>query len=125
MTQTTDKDETSQLFRTVRALELFAASHDAYTQGDHDGCAALLRQAATECGDFTVVGIRGGMMIGEIPKPYDEGWNEYLQHQRDRLAEEQLSEAAQHAPDEDDGPHVEIDTTTTRAPEDELGDREW
>lgn len=102
MTQTTDTDGTSQLARTVRALELLGQSHTAYARGDHDACDALVRQARTEAGPDTVEGIRGGMLIGEIPKPYDEGWNEYLDHQRDRLAEEQQSEAAEYADDEDE-----------------------
>jgi hypothetical protein len=137
MTQTTDNDETSQLFRTVRALELLAESHDAHAHGDVERCQQLVDQAVTECGDFTVQGIRGGMLIGEIPMPYDERWHRYLDHQRDRLAAELNAATEPDEPDvdetpaydgnedEDEGPYVEIDTTTTRAPEDELGDREW
>ncbi len=101
MTQTTDNDEKSQLFRTVRALELLGKSHDAYERGDLDACDALVRQAATECGAFTVQGIRGGMIIGEIPKPDDEGWHRYLDHQRDRLAAE-LNAATEPEPDVDE-----------------------
>lgn len=101
MTQTTDTDGTSQLFRTVRALELLGQSHDAYDRGDHDACDALLAQARTEAGEFTVTGILGGMRIGEIPKPYDGGWNEFLAHQRDRLAAE-LNAATEPEPDVDE-----------------------
>jgi hypothetical protein len=88
MTQATDTDERSQLFRTVRALELLGQSHEAYERGDHEACDKLSMQARTETGTDTVSFILGGMQIGEIPKPYDEGWRAYLDHQRDRLAAE-------------------------------------
>jgi hypothetical protein len=81
------------LANTIRCLELFAESQQAHAAGDLQRCHDLIDQAATECGADTVVLIRGGMTIGEIPKPDDEAWHQYLQHQRDRLAQLTPSEA--------------------------------
>jgi hypothetical protein len=96
------------LANTIRCLELFAASEQAHAAGDLQRCHDLIDQAIDECGADTVTLIRGGMTIGEIPKPDDEAWHEYLQHQRDRLA--QLTPET---------PVSDTDTDTASSPADE------
>jgi len=72
--------------RTVRALELLGGSRDAWARGDMAECDRLRAQAGQECGEDTVILLLGGMQIGEIPQPGDDGWPHYLVAQQDALA---------------------------------------
>jgi len=72
--------------RTVRALELLGDSHVAYAAGDIGECDRLRALAGSECGEWTVVALLGGMQTGEIPQPGDDGWPHYLVAQQDALA---------------------------------------
>jgi hypothetical protein len=79
--------DSATLANTIRCLELLKQSHTAYETGDAARCHELVDQATEECGIDTLVLIRGGMTIGEIPQPSDDHWHEYLDHQRGRLAQ--------------------------------------
>lgn len=73
--------------RTVRVLELLTESFEAHQRGDD---AAFLRtlDEATELDPAALVGIRGGITIGEIPNPERDwlAWNEYVAVNQEGLA---------------------------------------
>lgn len=73
--------------RTVRVLELLSESFEAHVRGDDEAFRRAL-DAASECDAFAVIGIRGGIAIGEIPNPERDWplWAEYVQANRDGLA---------------------------------------
>jgi hypothetical protein len=74
-----------QLQRTVRCLELMGDSYRAFKNGDVHLCDSLLDQAVEEAGGDTFVLIRGGMTIGEIPKPENDAFWPYLYDLQARL----------------------------------------
>jgi hypothetical protein len=39
-----------------------------------------------------IVILRGGMMIGEVPRPTDEGWRDFVENQRDHVARIEAAE---------------------------------
>ncbi len=61
--------------RTVRVLELLDKSFQAHARGDLVACDAAVNEAI-ECDAAAVSVIRGGMVIGEIPRP-EEHWPEW------------------------------------------------
>jgi hypothetical protein len=65
---------------------LLGASYEAYKRGDGAACDAAIDRAVEECGGDTVLLLQGGMRIGEIPKPQDQAWGEFLAAQQDGLA---------------------------------------
>lgn len=73
--------------RTVRVLELLTESFEAHRRGDDEAFRRTLDEA-TELDAFAVVGIRGGIMIGEIPNPERDwpAWGEYVAVNREGLA---------------------------------------
>jgi hypothetical protein len=77
--------------RSVRALELLGESSDAYDCGGREVADALAARARQECGSDTVTLLIGGMQIGEIPRPDDDEWPEYLAAQQDALARSELA----------------------------------
>lgn len=79
--------------RTVRVLELMDASFRAHQRDDHAAFEAAMNEALEiDAGVVSVV--RGGMIIGEIPRPeeYPGEWLEYLQANRDGLARMEAEE---------------------------------
>ena len=72
--------------RTVRVLELLSESFEAHQRGDDESFHAIL-DTAMECDGFAFAGIRGGIIIGEIPNPERDWplWVEYVQANRDGL----------------------------------------
>lgn len=75
-----------QLQRTVRCLELMDESYSAFKAGDLVRCDALIAQAVEQDG-VTFVLLRGGMTIGEIPRPWDNAFEPYVDEQRARLSQ--------------------------------------
>ena len=73
--------------RTVRVLELLSESFEAHQRGDDESFHAIL-DTASECDAFALAGIRGGIIIGEIPNPERDwlGWADYVQAAREELA---------------------------------------
>lgn len=73
--------------RTVRVLELLTESFEAHNRGDDEAFRAAL-DAATELDAFALVGIRGGITIGEIPNPERDwpAWVEYVSVNQEALA---------------------------------------
>lgn len=80
--------ELAQRRRNVRCLELLDDSYRAHTRG--------LARATQRLGDTayalapeTCGTVLAGMQIGEVPHPGDDphGWADYLQAQRDALAQ--------------------------------------
>jgi len=76
-----------QLRRNVRVLDLLTASFMAYAAGDRDA-ADLLITDAKECDPVLVSVLKGGMLIGEVPRPEEDlpAWMEYVDAARERLA---------------------------------------
>jgi hypothetical protein len=75
-----------QLRRTVRVLELLGDSWTADARGDKTESARLLGEASA-IDALAVLGIHGGIVIGQIPHPGSGlEWGEYLQSARDELA---------------------------------------
>lgn len=74
-----------QLRRTVRCLALMGESYQAFQKGDIARCDALLDQAVDEAGGDTFILVRGGMTIGEIPKPENDEFWQYLADLQARL----------------------------------------
>ncbi len=73
--------------RTVRVLELMDASFRAHQRGDRAAFEAAVNEALET--DAAVVSVvRGGMVIGEIPRPEEHPyeWDEYLRANREGLA---------------------------------------
>ncbi len=91
--------------RTVRVLELLSESFEAHQRGDDESFRAIL-DTASECDAFALAGIRGGIMIGEIPNPERDwlAWGEYVSVNREALDE------AEHGDDD-------LETGHTRDPE--------
>lgn len=73
--------------RTVRVLELLTESFEAHHRGDDEAFGRALLEA-TELDAFAVIGIRGGITIGEIPNPERDwpAWVDYVAVNRDGLA---------------------------------------
>jgi hypothetical protein len=73
--------------RTVRVLELLSESFEAHQRGDGEGFRRALDEAS-ELDAFAVSGIRGGIVIGEIPNPERDWslWVEYVVVNREGLA---------------------------------------
>ncbi len=73
--------------RTVRVLELLTESFEAHQRGDGEAFRRALDEA-TALDPFAVDGIRGGIMIGEIPNPERDwpAWGEYVSVNREGLA---------------------------------------
>jgi hypothetical protein len=79
--------ELEQRRRTVRVLELMTQSFEAHTRSDE----AAFRSAADEAfgvDTTALVGIQGGIVIGEIPNPENDwpAWNEYVAAAQEELA---------------------------------------
>jgi len=79
--------------RTVRVLELLTESFEAHRRGDDEGFRRALDEAAV-LDPFAVHGIRGGIVIGEIPNPERDWllWAEYVQVNREGLARMETGE---------------------------------
>jgi len=79
--------ELDQRRRNVRVLDLLAESYEAYERGDQAAFAAALDQAI-KCDAAVVTVIKGGMLIGEIPRPEEDfgAWTEYVAAQHEGLA---------------------------------------
>lgn len=79
--------------RTVRVLELMDESWRAFARGDTAGCDAAIVEALSVDADVVSV-VRGGMVIGEIPRPEEHPgeWLAYLQANRDGLAATEAEE---------------------------------
>lgn len=73
--------------RTVRVLELLTESFEARQRGD-DAAFRRTLDEATELDPAALVGIRGGITIGEIPNPERDWllWCEYVAVNREGLA---------------------------------------
>jgi hypothetical protein len=84
--------------RTVRVLELMDASFQAHQRGDDEGFSRALDEAVA-LDPFAVEGIRGGIMIGEIPNPERDwpAWVEYVSVNREGLAAMEAEEAEEGA----------------------------
>jgi len=95
--------------RTVRVLELLSASFEAHKRGDMAGMDRLMSEAA-ELDVAAVSVIQGGIIIGEIPNPERDWplWVEYVQANRDSLAEAEADAAyvAEHGSDDLDTGHL-------------------
>lgn len=72
-----------QRARTARVLDLLDQSHRAYARGDKDESRRLMAEAA-DLDAAAVVGVRGGMILGEIPNPEldPNAWADYIAAQR-------------------------------------------
>ena len=81
--------------RTVRVLELMDASFQAHQRGDDEGFRRALDEAVA-LDPLAVHGIRGGIMIGEIPNPERDwpSWGEYVSVNREGLAAMEAEEGA-------------------------------
>ena len=79
--------------RTVRVLELLTESFEAHKRGDDEAFRRALDEA-TVLDPFAVHGIRGGIVIGEIPNPERDWplWVEYVQVNREGLARMEAEE---------------------------------
>jgi ketosteroid isomerase-like protein len=73
--------------RTVKVIELLDRSFAAYERGDTAARDALVAEAL-EVDAAAVSVIRGGMLIGEIPRPseHPREWAEWVQAGQDELA---------------------------------------
>lgn len=82
-------DGLSQAERTLRVLELLGESAEAHLAGERSRMSALIDEAL-EVDDLAVSGIRGGILIGEIPSPTrdPDAYAEYVAAVRDRVASE-------------------------------------
>lgn len=69
--------------QTLRVIRLLAASYDAHAQGGNHW-AQLYDEAVKVSADATE-GIRGGMAIGEVPHPGQEGWTDWYTIQTEHL----------------------------------------
>lgn len=76
-----------QARRTVRVLELLSDAFQAHQRGD-DSAFSAAADAAMECDAAAVSVVRGGMIIGEIPRPEENwpAWVAYVDSARDALA---------------------------------------
>jgi hypothetical protein len=81
--------------RTVRVLELLTESFEAHRRGDDEAFRRSLDEAA-ELDQFALVGIRGGITIGEIPNPERDwpAWGEYVSVNQEGLAAMEAEDAA-------------------------------
>ncbi len=73
--------------RSVRVLDLLTRSYEAHARGDGDEAERLIT-AAVETDAAVVSVIRGGMFIGELPRPEADfpAWFEYVEANREALA---------------------------------------
>jgi hypothetical protein len=88
--------ELEQRRRNVRVLELLTESYQAFTRGDEAEAKARY-EAAFECDGAAATVITGGMRIGEVPRPEADltGWTEYVEANREALAEAEAESEAQ------------------------------
>jgi hypothetical protein len=79
--------------RTVRVLELLSESFEAHRRGDDEAFRRALDEAM-ELDLFAYDGIRGGIMIGEIPNPERDwpAWGEYVSVNQEGLAAAEAGE---------------------------------
>jgi hypothetical protein len=76
-----------QLRRNVRVMDLLTASYEAWSRGDKTGADLRITEALDVDADVVSV-LKGGMLIGEIPRPEEDwpGWTEYVAGAREKLA---------------------------------------
>ena len=81
--------------RTVRVLELLSESFEAHQRGDDEAFRRTLDEAA-ELDPAALVGIQGGIRIGEIPNPERDWplWVEYVSVNQEGLAAMEAEEGA-------------------------------
>ena len=81
--------------RTVRVLELLTESFEAHRRGD-DGAFRRALDEAMELDLPAYDGIRGGIMIGEVPDPGRDwpAWVEYVSANREALAAAEAEEGS-------------------------------
>jgi nucleotide-binding universal stress UspA family protein len=83
-----------QLRRNVRVMDLLTDSAVAWSRGDRDEADRLINEAL-ECDAAVVSVVRGGMVIGELPRPAEDpvAWQEYVESNREKLARAEAEEA--------------------------------
>ena len=86
--------ELEQKRRSVRVLELLTKSFMAHSRGDLAACDAALTEAL-ECDAAVVSVVRGGMVIGELPRPQEDpvAWDDYVGANQEALARLEAEEA--------------------------------
>ena len=86
--------ELDQLRRNVRVMDLLTESAVAWSRGDREEADRLIN-AALECDASVVSVVRGGMLIGELPRPQEDpdAWSEYVEANREKLARAEAEEA--------------------------------
>jgi hypothetical protein len=79
--------ELDQRRRNVQVLNLLTSSYEAHARGD-DGEAERCITAAIETDAAVVAVLRGGMLIGEVPRPEEDpvGWSDYVAAAHEALA---------------------------------------
>ena len=79
--------DVDQLRRNVKVMDLLTRSYEAHSRGDRQTFERAFDEAV-ETDTAAVSVLRGGMLIGEVPKPGEdwEAWLDYVQAARDKLA---------------------------------------
>ena len=79
--------EESQAVRTARVVVLLDEAWMARQAGQADASDAAVK-AAIELDPLAVSGVRGGMLIGQLPDPQrdPDGWAEFVESMRERLS---------------------------------------
>jgi hypothetical protein len=70
----------TQAQRMARVLRLLDESYLAHARGNKESM-ILAYEQAQEVDDAVVIAVRGGLMIGEIPRPEDDypAWEKYVE----------------------------------------------
>jgi hypothetical protein len=79
---------------TLEALALIdqvEAEQEAAPGNARDIAARVMQTASPEILNRIVI-LRGGMTIGEVPRPTDEGWRDFVENQRDHVARLEAAE---------------------------------
>lgn len=71
--------------RTLMAMELLTKGQQLAEGGDRDGAIRLVESAELDLQE-RIVYLRGGMMIGEVPRLESYDWPLFVQNQRDHVA---------------------------------------
>lgn len=78
-------NEAQSARRTLQALELLTKGQQLAEAGDQDGAIRLVESADLDLQE-RIIYLRGGMMIGEVPRLESDDWPRFVENQRDHVA---------------------------------------